>query len=449
MVNSIENINNALLTGDKIYLQQEQARRIVTQTLDDYAKAYNISEAEKNYLQGHAERFVQTLMRIPKASEQNMPCLDIGGYLLTPYWLARYFGYKVTVYNWDPQIEHGKTFEESITIDSVTVEYIRCNVNLDLTWPKQQYSFILFCETFEHLLEPIAAMAKLNATCTQGAHVLLTTPNSASITTLNELLKGLPPWNFRFFTPDAGGTRHIFEQTPYTLAELALSAGFDVEHFLTVALYEASLPEQRLALIKVLHLDEKLFGDTMMFTLKKVHDGLSDAQPPMLYDAGRFYNGPVHAYFSDKYYQKLDQIAAQQRITVGDEILLNKMEALERNNIAQFALLQEKYQTFEKSVVQFALLLEKYQTFEKNSVAHFALLQEKYQALQKDVIGQYALLQDAIHGPQKEKLRFRFKNYYKGRIKTWKNSIKKRPHLNKIRLKVKSVIDALKGRKQN
>ncbi len=213
-----------------------EAREVVSAAALFYADARD--DDMSRYIHDHRERFTHTLRRIPIAPVPGEPCLDVGGFGLTPYWLTRHSGYDVTVFNWDASSPKGCT-RQIAGVDGENVCYLSVNTNLNRAWPKErQYSFVLFGETLEHLDNPEAAFLELNSVCKIGGRVLLTTPNANSLLALQHFLMGLPPWVYYSFTPDAGGTRHVFEQTPATLRELAESAGFEIIAFDTEYCYE-------------------------------------------------------------------------------------------------------------------------------------------------------------------------------------------------------------------
>lgn len=298
-----EPLSSTLEVGDEFY-PEDVVAGFVRESIAAYSAVIQPDVAK--YVRGHEKRFIQTLARIPKARVSEERCLDIGGFALTPYFLSRYFGYDVVVYNWNPS-EASCSRRRAISLNGVEVEYDSVNVDLDGSWPKPDspYSFVLFSETLEHLADPLVTMKHLNNVCRMGGSVLLTTPNSNSLAVLSEYLKGLPPWVFRYFEPDAGGTRHIFEHTPASIRQLSESSGFQVVNMATGYCY-MDFSEPHSLLSKVLHLDPAMHGDVIFLTLSKAGEG-TGGSPSLLYDAEHFYRED-HAKYTRIFTEKINQI---------------------------------------------------------------------------------------------------------------------------------------------
>ena len=391
---SMKAVRQALTVGDSTFMSREEAEAVVASTIKEYSTS--CSEEELQYLHGHAKRFVLTLMRIPPARNQGEPCLDVGGFALTPYWLTKYFGYQVHVLNWNAKQATGQIFERNITVGTTSVSYTESNIDLNEPWPTdKQYAFILFCETLEHLIDPIRAMGELNSVCKKKGRVLLSTPNANSFYALAEFFKGLPAWVFRYFEPDAGGTRHIFEQTPYTMAELALAGGFSVKGFSTACVYGPDTSEQNVVIAEALDLDPSIHGEVMFMMLQKKHQGIIEARPPCLYNAEEFYT-TLHNEFVTLYYDKTAYMRAKPQVLV-DKIstLVGEVNSLSTANNDLSMELDEEHTKNIESTVHHGLALDRLSS-------ELVLLREEYARLKEDharniaYIGQYVIGLDRL-----------------------------------------------------
>lgn len=295
------------------YFSAEEVERL----LESSYKAFfpQCSARERAYFTGHRRRFAQSLTELPLASSPGQRILDIGGFGLTPYWLAHYYGYAVTVWNYDEQ-RHQEGIDKEmrrLRLDGGDVEYAFVNVNLEHPWPTaEQFPMVFFTETLEHLSDPFTAMKQVHQVVESGGTVFLTTPNGCSLYALAEFLRGLPPWVYRYFSTDVGLFRHQFEQTPQTLLELCSFAGFTVQSLATHFVYGTSSEQGYEALRELLGLDAKWLGEDMVAMLKKTHAPSQDRLPPCLYDADTFYAEQAHA-FDQTYLKKIQEITDQQR----------------------------------------------------------------------------------------------------------------------------------------
>ncbi|MGH9719248.1 MAG: methyltransferase domain-containing protein, partial [Bryobacteraceae bacterium] len=92
---------------------------------------------------------------------------------------------------------------------------------------------VLCCELIEHLFaDPMHLMSEVNRILKGGGHLVLTTPNIASMRAVAAILQGYHPGFFHaYMRPPEGGTvdaRHNREYAPREIHQLLETAGFSV-----------------------------------------------------------------------------------------------------------------------------------------------------------------------------------------------------------------------------
>lgn len=93
------------------------------------------------------------------------------------------------------------------------------------------FATILCCELLEHLQsDPMHMMTEIHRILKPGGHLVLTTPNVASLRSIGRILLGYHPMLFPAYLPPdrRGEARHAREYTPREISELLAGSGFDV-----------------------------------------------------------------------------------------------------------------------------------------------------------------------------------------------------------------------------
>jgi SAM-dependent methyltransferase len=128
------------------------------------------------------------------------------------------------------------------------------------TFPYQNdhFSTVLCCELIEHLAnDPMHMMAEINRILKPGGHLVLTTPNIASIRGLAAILLGYHPGFFPAYIRPSDGeeteARHNREYSPREVHLLLVDAGFEVVLLETGPFRDEPKPE----LLWVTHLLER------------------------------------------------------------------------------------------------------------------------------------------------------------------------------------------------
>ncbi|HTS49751.1 MAG TPA: methyltransferase domain-containing protein, partial [Bryobacteraceae bacterium] len=111
------------------------------------------------------------------------------------------------------------------------------------------FSTVLCCELIEHLTaDPMHMLSEINRILKPGGHLVLTTPNLASLGSIAAVLDGYHPGFFpAYIRPRAEGqepeARHNREYTPREVARLLVDSGFEVALLDTGPFREEPKPE--------------------------------------------------------------------------------------------------------------------------------------------------------------------------------------------------------------
>jgi SAM-dependent methyltransferase len=215
----------------------------------EYVQGWTAPQPEAQaYVDTHLTRLEKTLAMIPPGSSEDR-ILEMGAYLqITPALQSR-LGYgevRGCYYGPAGAVEHK-------TVTSAQGELFECDIDLfdaekDLfPYPDEHFSTVLCCELIEHLTaDPMHMMAQINRILKPGGHLVLTTPNLASLRSLSALLQGYHPGLFSVYlrpsAKGAGEARHYREYTPLEIHLLLKDSGFDVARLETGPFRQAPAP---------------------------------------------------------------------------------------------------------------------------------------------------------------------------------------------------------------
>jgi SAM-dependent methyltransferase len=227
---------------------QEKAAAVAVS--GDYIAAWApMEDGSRTYVESHRTRLEKTLAVTPPGGPSDR-ILEMGAYLqITPalktklgYGEVRgcYFG------------EAGRRDRKSVT--SENGELFECDVDLfnaekdSFPYADGYFSTVLCCELLEHLTaDPMHMMMELNRILKAGGHLVLTTPNIASLRAVAGILQGFHPMLFpAYIKPSADGevdARHSREYTPREIEALFDVSGFEVTLLDTGPFREEPKPE--------------------------------------------------------------------------------------------------------------------------------------------------------------------------------------------------------------
>jgi glycosyltransferase involved in cell wall biosynthesis/SAM-dependent methyltransferase len=205
-------------------------------------------DGAREYVESHLSRLEKTLAITPPGGPGDR-VLEMGAYLqITPALRTRlgygevrgcYFG------------KAGGEIRRAVT--SGSGETFECTVDLfdaekdPFPYPDCVFSTVLCCELLEHLTaDPLHMMTEINRILKHGGHLVLTTPNLASLRAISGILHGFHPQLFSAYVRPRNGVvdaRHAREYTPIELRRLLEDSGFEVALLETGPFREEPRPE--------------------------------------------------------------------------------------------------------------------------------------------------------------------------------------------------------------
>lgn len=246
------------------------------------------------YAETHITRFEHTLNITPMGGPDDR-ILEMGAYMhMTPALRGR-LGYghvRGCYYGPAGRVDHRE-------VTSASGEVFTCDVDLfdaekdRFPYPDGHFATVLCCELLEHLpSDPMFLMAEVNRILRPGGHLVLTTPNVASIRALRAILEGYHPGFFpAYIRPAEPGAeveaRHAREYTPREIHHLLVDGGFEVARLETGEFLDKPRPEERwvIRMLEQYQLPSNLRGDGIYAVGKKTGPVVK-RYPAWLYEGG-------------------------------------------------------------------------------------------------------------------------------------------------------------------
>jgi len=204
----------------------------------------------RDYISTHLTRLTKTLELTPAGSVEQR-ALEMGAYLQITPSLKTKLGYgdvRGCYYGRAGTTEHREV--AAANGESFTCEVDLFDAEKDLyPYPDGHFHTVLCCELIEHLtVDPMFMMSEINRITVEGGHLVLTTPNIASMRGINAILAGYHPGLFPAYIkpPEPGkepDARHNREYTAREIYRLLNDAGFTVTHLETGPFREEPHPE--------------------------------------------------------------------------------------------------------------------------------------------------------------------------------------------------------------
>lgn len=260
-----------------------------------YILGWAARDAESTaYAETHITRLERTLNITPPGGPADR-VLEMGAYMhMTPA-LHGKLGYgevRGCYYGPAGQVDHRE-------VRSASGEVFRCEVDLfdaekdTFPYPDGHFATVLCCELLEHLpTDPMWMMAEISRILRPGGHVVLTTPNVASLRALRAILEGYHPGFFpAYIRPAEAGAeveaRHAREYTPREMHHLLVDSGFEVVRLETGEFLDKPRPEERwiVHLLEHYQLPKHLRGDGIYAVGRKAGP-VAKRYPAWLYEGG-------------------------------------------------------------------------------------------------------------------------------------------------------------------
>jgi glycosyltransferase involved in cell wall biosynthesis/SAM-dependent methyltransferase len=202
---------------------------------ESYLRGWASGPEAAGYLNTHQTRLVKTLQITPPGGPGDR-ILEMGAYLQITPSLRSQLGYgEVRGCYYGPL---GRVDRRTVT--SAAGEVFSCDIELfnaekdRFPYDDAYFNTVLCCELIEHLFEdPMHLMSEVNRILKPGGHLVITTPNIASLRALSGILQGYHPGFFHAYIKPAEGcgevdARHNREYAPREIHQLLENSGFEV-----------------------------------------------------------------------------------------------------------------------------------------------------------------------------------------------------------------------------
>ncbi len=201
--------------------------------------------ASSEYLDVHADRIEETLMRMTPFLRASSRVIDVGSYTgELPLVLWKFLGIRDTrccTLDLMP-LQGGDGLLRVPGVDHA-VPVARCDIERE-RWPYENESadLVVCLETLEHLTDhPLFMMAQANRVLPPGGRMVMTTPNAHSFYAITRILDRESPNLLPQYWPGRPGYGHIKEYTAKEMTLLFEAAGFEVESQCTFSPYAWAL----------------------------------------------------------------------------------------------------------------------------------------------------------------------------------------------------------------
>ncbi len=256
----------------------------------EYIAGWTHEPAARDYLEVHHTRLTRTLEITPPGGPGDS-ILEMGAYMQITPALHTKLGYGTVrgcYYGPTGRIDHrGVTSAEGAHF---TCDIDHFNAEQDpFPYPDGCFATVLCGELIEHLFyDPMHLMAEVNRVLKPGGHLVLTTPNVASLRAVSAILQGYQPGFFNAYIRPAEGretdARHNREYTPGEIRQLLHNAGFEVLRLETGPFRDEPQPEYAWVrhLLDSYHLDISLRGECIYAVGRKTAS-VRERYPAWLY----------------------------------------------------------------------------------------------------------------------------------------------------------------------
>jgi glycosyltransferase involved in cell wall biosynthesis/SAM-dependent methyltransferase len=193
-----------------------------------------VEDGSRAYVESHLTRLEKTLAVTPRGSDEDR-ILEMGAYLQITPALKTQLGYGEV-----RGCYYGRSGETTMkTVESESGETFACRIDLfdaerdRFPYEDGYFSTVLCCELLEHLnADPMHMMIEINRIVKMEGHLVLTTPNIASLRAIAGILQGFHPMLFpAYMRPRESGevdARHSREYTAREIQSLLEVSGFEV-----------------------------------------------------------------------------------------------------------------------------------------------------------------------------------------------------------------------------
>jgi SAM-dependent methyltransferase len=210
----------------------------------------------KAYLELHLARLARTVALVPEPQKTGR-ALELGCFMQITPLLQQLCGYREV---------RGAYYGRPGRVDRKTMpfaggEFVCLIDHFDaerdpFPYPDANFDLVIAAEIIEHLTyDPMHMLLEARRVLQDGGHLLITTPNVGSITSVAKTLDGRDnPQIFYLYKRPVDGEEpeigHVREYTAYELGEAVRAAGFEVIQLFTTFIEDFSMHLRLLALLK-------------------------------------------------------------------------------------------------------------------------------------------------------------------------------------------------------
>jgi len=216
----------------------------------DYLKGWAAGAASAEYLGTHSTRLLKTLEITPPGGAGDA-ILEMGAYLqITPALRTR-LGYgevRGCYYGKLGRRDHREVTSASGETFACEIDHFDAEKDI-FPYGDGRFATVICGELIEHLFEdPMHLMSEMNRILRPGGHLVLTTPNIASLRGISGILQGYHPGFFPAYIRPAEGSgeveaRHNREYAPREIHQLLEVSGFAVQRLETGEFRDEPHPE--------------------------------------------------------------------------------------------------------------------------------------------------------------------------------------------------------------
>jgi glycosyltransferase involved in cell wall biosynthesis/SAM-dependent methyltransferase len=242
-------VEKALVDEEPRQPSEPEAARFVGPVEPAAVETWVAPEA-RAYAIEHRSRFVRTLEMTP-AGDASKSILEMGAYMQITAALKFQLGYGAVrgcYYGPPGRIDHRSVVSEAGETFECEIDHFDADSDI-FPYPDASFDTVLCCELIEHLFaDPMHMMSEINRVLKPGGHLVLTTPNAASLRAVAAILLSYHPAFFpAYVRPRKEGeepeARHNREYVPQEIHHLLIDSGFEVVRVETGEFLDQPHPE--------------------------------------------------------------------------------------------------------------------------------------------------------------------------------------------------------------
>jgi SAM-dependent methyltransferase len=244
-------------------------------------------ESGRNYLEVHIRRLARTLDITPPPSSTRR-ALELGAYMQITPALACLLGYDEVRGAYLGRADQSP-FRKTVTIGHRQV--FACEIDFfdaekdPFPYPDSHFDVVLACEILEHLrLDPMHMLLESRRVLAPNGALVLTTPNTASFTSIARALGGVSPQIWSRYPLSGTELPHVREYTPAEVHDILIDAGFTIEWLFTEPINSGTAETWMGPVIDHLGFSNNLRGEQIYLVARKRTEANIIRRPEFLYE---------------------------------------------------------------------------------------------------------------------------------------------------------------------